>query len=105
MYSKSKVSKRVAMFSVPEEEEVSRGARSAMGSKSTKMLSKLFDGSCEAQSKASKSMRSDVLSPEAEDSMSYQSSVRSEKKSSCKMIPLIFLIGLAGLLLSSFPVF
>ena len=93
------------MFSVPEEDEVSMVSRSVMGSKSTKMLSKLSEGSCEEHAKASKSSRREVLSPEAEDAMCEQISVSSEKKSSSKMMPMIFLIGLAGLLLSSFPVF
>ena len=93
------------MFSVPEEDEVSMVSRSVMGSKSTKMLSKFSEGSRQEQARASKSSRSEIFSPEAEEAMSEQMSVRSEKKSSSKMMPLIFLIGLAGLVVSSFPVF
>ena len=93
------------MFSVPEEDEVSMVSRSVMGSKSTKMLSKFSEGIYEEQARASKSSRSEIFSPEAEDVMSEQMSVSSEKMSSSKMMPLIFLIGLAVLVLSSFPVF
>ena len=58
--------------------------------------------------KASKSKRRELLSSEAEDSMSEQksaSSASSDKQSSFKIMPLIYLIGLAGLMLSSSPFF
>ena len=94
------------MFSVAEEDDVlSSISQSVMGTKSTKMLSKLSERSCEEPVKVSKSKSREVLSPEAEDAKSEQKLVRPEKKSSFKMIPLIFLIGLAGLMLSSFPIF
>ena len=61
------------MFSVPEEDEAPpRVSKTVIGSKSTKMLSELSEFSFLEQIKANKSKRRELLSSEAEDSMSEQ---------------------------------